>query len=201
MPCLLGSKPQPPRPVQSDRLVAPKPELGLELQCGDIVGMAAQGVDGRELSLQRQMAAAHDRARSYRCLLAAGSALPRRAPALPRPALPPATDRADDAIRPAPLNQMPGTRRFIGKPRLEGRAGHRTVVFTETGHTRTIGEHVIPAKTEHSIRTNRNRRDKPFRWTQPSCQTSVAPQKYVALASSRGQRGHAQHSMRLVLEH
>ena len=69
---------------------------------------------------------------------------------------------ADEAVGPAPGGEMPGTGGFIGKARLEGGAGHGTVIFPAAGHHETLHEHPADAHQKLNISSNRAQRDKPF---------------------------------------
>ena len=132
-------------------LVAAEPELGLELQGGDAVRVAGHDVDRHEPCLQRQVAAMHDRACAHRGLLAAGCAFPARSATLQFPASVMAAGGADEAVGPAHGGEMAGTGGLVGKARLEGGAGHRSVLFPAAGHDKTIREHKTPVNAKHHI--------------------------------------------------
>ena len=127
------------RPTQTmqekpSRLVAAEAELGLQLQRRDAVGMAGDDVRGEQPRAQRQVAAVHDGARRHRGLLAAAGALKGRPWPPQPPALAAAAVRADEAVGPAPLDEVTATGRLVGKPRLERGARHRTFGFPAARH-------------------------------------------------------------------
>ena len=141
------------KPLQQEPcgLVAAEAELGLQLQGGNAVGVARHDMGGHEPGLQREMAAVHDRAGGHRGLPPAGRTFPRGAVPLQFPALHAAAARTDEALRPAPLRQMPRAGVLVGEPPLEGGARHRAVVLPTARHAGTLREHTAPVNAAHQI--------------------------------------------------
>ena len=108
---------------------------------------------------RRQEASASD---DHRGLLAAGCAFPAHPATLQLPASVMAAGGADEAVGPTHGGEMAGTGGLVGKARLEGGAGHRSVLFPAAGHVGTIREHKAPVNAKHHIWKSRNQRDKPF---------------------------------------
>jgi len=104
---------------QPGRLVGADPELALELQGRNTVGMRRDQMRGDEPSAQGQVCSVHDRAGGHRGLLAACTAL--ESPGLRRqlPALPRVAARTDEAIGPAPPLEPVGANVVVSKIRHE----------------------------------------------------------------------------------
>jgi len=95
---------------------------------------------------QRLVAAVHDRASDHRRLLAAVRALEGPPPASQQPTIAPRAIGANETAWPTARDEMASARRFIGKPRVERDAQHRSIGFLTAPHTRTLPKHAHHSK-------------------------------------------------------
>ena len=104
---------------QPGRLVRSQPQLRLQLQGGDAVGVGGHQVRRPEPDGERQLRAVHHRAGGHRGLPGAGGALPGERLGRELPALRVPARRAAEPVRPAQLCKIRGTRRLVRKATLK----------------------------------------------------------------------------------
>ena len=103
-----------------------------------------------------------DRARGHRGLPSAARALPCRPPALQRPPRSVAAAGTDEAVGPAPLDEVTGTRLLVGEARLEVLARHEPVGLSAGRHDKNIAQTLRRSKpTQHKMWGGRRQGDKP----------------------------------------
>ena len=125
---------------QPGRLVRSQPQLRLQLQGGDAVGMSGHQIRRPEPDGQRQLRAVHHCAGGNRGLPAAAGALPGERLGRKLPALAVSARRAAEPVRPARLRQIPGTRTLVRKAALKldqraGKVGHGEPSIQDVRHT------------------------------------------------------------------
>ena len=100
-------------------------ELPSQLSRRHAVGMRGHQVGRLEPDRQRQLGPVHHRSGRYRGMRAALSARVGKGAARQHGSVRAAAFRANETVRPAPLQQQPGAAFLVGKPRLELKKGQR----------------------------------------------------------------------------
>ena len=131
----------------ASRLVAPQPELGLQLQRGDAVRVARDDVGCQEPGLQREVAAVHHGAGRRGGLATAVRALPRDPAALQGPPPAPASRGTCKALRPPAICQVLRAGVVVRELLLEVLARQRaTITLPASGHLVTEAQFSVEVK-------------------------------------------------------
>ena len=123
--------------------------MRLELQRRDAVGVAGDGVDGQEPGRQVEVAAMEDGAGRDGCLAATGGAFVCEALGGEFPRSLTAASGADEAVRPAFLEEEASASRVVGEPLVEGSSRHWAIVLPAARHEnerRTLAAAVKPSR-------------------------------------------------------